>query len=162
MSKPLFGNPLIKSKDHAPEIVMRNRPALVITIPLDRNLPKDLSPNARSRSHWPRTNAVAQARLEGAQWTRTLVDPNDPYECFQTSHWPLVLHVVVARGKGARALDDDNCWACIKPYRDGIAEVLGVDDRNFRQGVLSQVKSETGSAYMRIAIEPADVEEVAA
>jgi crossover junction endodeoxyribonuclease RusA len=141
---------------------IRNRAPLVITIPLDRNLPRELSPNHRGRSHWPRTNAVAQARGDGRNAVLGAVDPNDPYQCFQTSRWPLTLHVVVARHGRANELDHDNAIASCKAYIDGIADALGVNDRNFRIGSLTQVKSDTGSAYLRIAIEPADVEARAA
>lgn len=154
MTKPR--HPLITTADDPP--TLRNRLPLVITIPLDRNLPKELSPNFRSRSHWPRTNAVKEARYEACMEVMAVIDPNDPHQCFQTSKLPLTLHVVVARGKGGKELDDDNLWGCIKAYRDGIADALGVDDKHFRQGTLQQVKSETGIAYMRIAIEPSDTE----
>ena len=139
-------------------IAYRNRPPLVITIPLHKNLPKELSPNFRSRSHWPKTNAIAQARNEAMWETQRVIDPNDPYQCFQTSQWPLTLHVVVARGTRANQLDHDNAIASCKAYFDGIASVLAVDDRNFRVGSLIQIKSDTGSAYIRIAIEPASEE----
>lgn len=156
MTKPR--HPLIATMDDPPT-VMRDRHALVVTIPLNKNLPRELSPNFRSRSHWPRTNAVKEARQEARIEVLVTIDPNAPYPCFQTSQFPLTLHVVVARGKGGKELDDDNLWGCIKAYRDGIADALGVDDKHFRQGTLQQVKSETGSAYMRIAIEPKDVDE---
>jgi hypothetical protein len=50
----------------------------------------------------------------------------------------VVLDIVIAWPKGQRRLDDDNCWASMKHARDGIAEVLEVDDRKFRQGSLRQ------------------------
>lgn len=136
-------HPLITTREDAPTV----RP-LVITIPLDRNLPPELSPNHRSRSHWPRTRALAAAREEARLETLQARDPDTTYDA-------LTLHVVIARTGRAQELDDDNAWASLKGHRDGIADALGIDDRNIRQGTLQQVKSDTGSAYLRIAMEAA-------
>lgn len=141
MAKPR--HPLIATADDPPVA----RP-LVITIPLDRNLPPELSPNYRSRSHWPRTRAIAEARVEACRTVQGIIDPNESIACDA-----LILHVVIARTGRARPLDDDNAWASLKAYRDGIADALGIDDRHIRQGTLQQVKSETGHAYLRIAME---------
>lgn len=35
-------------------------------------------------------------------------------------------------GKGCRAMDDDNLVAAMKPYRDGIALALGINDKRMR------------------------------
>lgn len=149
MSRPR--HPLIATVDDVPP-----RPPLVITIPLEGgNLPKALSPNHRSRTHWPKTRAIADARQEAYLETRA-AEPTITSD-------RLTLHVVIARTGRAQALDDDNAWASLKAYRDGIADALGMDDRDIRQGTLQQVKSETGKAYLRIAIEAAsDTEREAA
>jgi hypothetical protein len=54
----------------------------------------------------------------------------------------VMLDVVIDWPKGQRRLDDDNCWASLKAARDGIAEVLEVDDRKMRQGTLRQQHGE--------------------
>jgi len=33
--------------------------------------------------------------------------------------------------------DDDNAWIACKAYRDGLADALGLDDKQFRQGTLT-------------------------
>ena len=83
--------------------------------------PKELSPNARV--HWTKKAKAAKAYR---------------MECF-----------ILAKASGVKAptgrvalsiefvppdrrrRDDDNCLACFKAGRDGIADALGIDDSNF-------------------------------
>jgi crossover junction endodeoxyribonuclease RusA len=85
---------------------------------------KDLSPNART--HWAKkAKAAKQARYlagvlaMGAQW----------------QSWPIPdgrLNLWIDFYPPTRRLpDDDNMLARFKPYRDGIADALGIDDKRF-------------------------------
>lgn len=85
---------------------------------------KDLSPNGRV--HWARkAKAAKEARYlagvltMGARWQeRSLPDGK--------------LHLWVDFYPPTKRLpDDDNMLARVKPYRDGIADALGIDDKRF-------------------------------
>ena len=88
---------------------------------------KALSPNHRSRSHWPRTNALKAARKEGYLSTLEAMGKGG------APKWsnPRFAFVITAYPPDRRARDDDNLIASIKPFRDGIAQALGVDDSRF-------------------------------
>ena len=85
---------------------------------------KDLSPNGRV--HWARkAKAVKEARYlagvltMGAQW-QSMALPEGR------------LHLWIDFYPPTRRLpDDDNMLARVKPYRDGIADALGIDDKRF-------------------------------
>ena len=87
--------------------------------------PKPLHPNARSRSHWPRTRATKQAR--GWAKIATLAAVRG----FQSDGSPLALSMTFYPPT-AHSRDDDGLIAATKAYRDGIADGLGIDDNLFR------------------------------
>lgn len=58
----------------------------------------------------------------------------------------------IAWGKGRRRMDDDNAAACTKPYRDGIADALGVDDKRFATGSLTQMRDGSGAGYVEATL----------
>ena len=158
MSRPR--HPLIATVDDVPPITKRNRPPLTVTVPIQ--IDRGLTPNGRV--HWrTRSKLVQEARNTARLATLEVVNPNDPYECFQTSHWPLTLHYVIGLGKGRRKLDDTNAVAAMKSIEDGIADVLGMDDRHFRLGSMHQVRDPEGKGFVKVAIEAAaDTEREAA
>ena len=83
--------------------------------------PKALSPNARSRSHWPRTKALAKAKhwaWIAAQGSRA--SAGNPIQLLLTFYPP------VRRGH-----DKDNLLASAKPYLDGIAMAWKINDVAF-------------------------------
>jgi crossover junction endodeoxyribonuclease RusA len=88
---------------------------------------KALSPNYRSRSHWPRTRALQSARKEGYLATVAAMSgggaPKWSNERFA--------FVITAYPPDRRDRDDDNLKASLKGHRDGIAQALGVDDSRF-------------------------------
>ncbi len=88
---------------------------------------KALSPNHRSRSHWPRTNALKAARKEGYFATLAAMHgggaPKWSSERFA--------FIITAYPPDRRARDDDNIKGAIKGHRDGIAQALGIDDSRF-------------------------------
>jgi crossover junction endodeoxyribonuclease RusA len=88
---------------------------------------KALSPNHRSRSHWPKTNALKAAKKEGYLATLAAMSgggaPKWSNERFA--------FIVTAYPPDRHARDDDNLKASLKGQRDGIALALGVDDSRF-------------------------------
>lgn len=88
---------------------------------------KALSPNFRSRSHWPRTRAIAAAKQEA--WGMTLAALHGA----KPSLPGRLALIVTAYPSTAHKRDDDNLIASLKPYRDGIAKALGIDDSQFEQ-----------------------------
>lgn len=95
------------------------KPAIILSWPA-----KALSPNFRSRSHWPRTRALKMARQEAwanalmAKWNTLRPDGR------------LSLKVTFC-APDARKRDLDNLIASCKPHMDGIADAIGVDDSRF-------------------------------
>lgn len=89
---------------------------------------KALSPNYRSRSHWPKTRALKAAKHE-AYWATYAATQGDK-----------ILHngerlpfVITAYPPTKHERDDDNLIASLKGHRDGIAYALGIDDKYFDQ-----------------------------
>lgn len=83
--------------------------------------PKELSPNARSRSHWPRTKALAKARSWAWIATQGTKPPTtSPIGIILTFYPP-----------DKRIRDKDNLQASAKAYLDGIAQAWGVNDSTF-------------------------------
>ena len=87
---------------------------------------KALSPNARSRSHWPRTNALKAAKKEG--YGAALLEVGTTYK--HPGEGPIKV-VITAYPKVQRNRDADNLIASVKGHLDGIAKALGVDDSRF-------------------------------
>lgn len=91
-------------------------PALtVISLPWPA---KELSPNFRSRSHWPRTREVGRARK--VAWGLTLAAGASGK-----------LLTVTFNPPDRRARDKDNLIASVKAYQDGIADALKSNDSTF-------------------------------
>ncbi len=86
-----------------------------------------LWPNFRSRSHWPKTRALKVARQYGfyaAKEARVGVVAAD---------LPIRLAITVYPRSSRRQCqpDKDAVTAALKPYFDGIADALNVNDRAF-------------------------------
>ena len=89
---------------------------------------KALWSNFRSRSHWPRSRATAAAVQEA--WGATKA-------AMRSGKYPhngeRLAFVITAYPPTKRRADDDNVVAAVKPFRDGIARALGIDDKFFDQ-----------------------------
>lgn len=133
------------------------RDPMTITIPgtFDRRL----TTNRRNNTYWRTVKKVADdlKRRTGAALLLEGGNPNDPENCFQTSPWPLTFDWTVYHEKGQKRYDDDNVAPAMKPARDMIASFLGMDDRNFRTGTITQVNWGThkGEARIVVTITPA-------
>jgi crossover junction endodeoxyribonuclease RusA len=89
--------------------------------------PKELSPNFRSRSHWPRARATKNAKEFAYFATLEILPP-----CFKHNGSRMAFHVI-AHPPTRHERDDDNLIASLKPYRDGIAKAMRCDDKLFDQ-----------------------------
>ncbi len=105
---------------------------------------------SNGRDHWAKkARRVKNQRFTAAAWTR--------------SHLTRPLPVIVTLVRVApRALDDDNLRGALKAIRDGVADGLGVDDRDPRvTWVYLQRRGAPGSYQVEIGIraaaEPKDV-----
>lgn len=83
--------------------------------------PKACSPNFRSRSHWPRTNAMKKTREWGYAAARSVGNPIHPVSEILLTFYPPTAH----------ERDKDNLLASCKGYLDGIAQAWGVNDSQF-------------------------------
>lgn len=56
---------------------------------------------------------------------------------------PLQLDFRIEWEQGRTIMDDDNAKASMKPIRDGIADALGIDDRDMESVGMEQLETET-------------------
>ena len=85
---------------------------------------KELSPNARV--HWSRRAASAKMARQYALVAAIQADWTDAGLPAGRLHLHVIFHPPTRR-----LPDDDNMLARFKPYRDGIADALGIDDKRF-------------------------------
>ena len=91
-----------------------------------------LSPNART--HWAVKAKASKACRQIAFWQTK--------EAKAKVDWGGVIHVWIDfYPPDRRSRDDDNLISAFKPYRDGIADALGLDDKRFR--IHPEIKEET-------------------
>lgn len=129
-----------------------------LTITILGKLDPNLSPNARV--HW-RTLADAKA---DAKAIASLVTRQE------LGYWSKDLNGVeravydIERGipKGGKQMDADNLTASCKATLDGIAATLGVDDRGWSLGTVTQVRDPDEIGYVRITFRWQQVKESAA
>ena len=130
--------------------------ALIVTIP--QTPTRNLSPNGRA--HWRRRHADAKELTSAARWATinalySQIGAGAMGDGRRTLHW------LVAWEKGRKVMDQDNLIAALKAAQDGIADALGLDDRLFTVGSVTQDRDADGLGFIRCAIEK-DVSEVAA
>ena len=87
---------------------------------------KELSPNARCH-RMEKYRAGKSARLTAFWATKEAACPQPSTDCIR-------LHLTFYP-PNKRKRDDDNLIAAFKPFRDGIADALGVDDSRFLTAV---------------------------
>jgi len=84
----------------------------------------NLSPNGRP-NRWQKAKSLRQAKNEGFIATLSAKPVG-----FQFGPGPLKV-TIHAQPPIKRERDDDNIVASAKPFRDGIAAALGIDDKRF-------------------------------
>jgi hypothetical protein len=110
---------------------------------------KDLSPNARV--HWGvRRRAVAAARQ-----TAVALSINAGWKGARFPEGRLHLWIDFYQQPGKTVPDDDNLLGRFKAYRDGIAQVLGVDDRVFVSHPMThEERRKGGQVVVRVTAGP--------
>lgn len=106
---------------------------------------KDLSPNARV--HWRARSKATKAARQAAVLLAFEAGLRDAWLPSGQLH----LWIDIYQAPGKKLPDDDNMLGRCKAYRDGIAQVLGIDDRRFKSH--PDVKAERrpgGQVVMRI------------
>lgn len=114
--------------------------------------PRRISPNGRG--HWrpkARLNKLARHRAKllalealGREFhARGLAVP--PFAGYSLAHF----------FPTAQARDDDNADAACKAYRDGIADALGIDDRQLPKLALSTIAKDAARPRVEITLYPA-------
>ena len=86
---------------------------------------KDLSPNARV-NRWRKAEATASARQLAA-----IRAYNAGWKLTQLPAGRLYFWIDCYQAPGKKLPDDDNMVGRCKAYRDGIAQILGIDDGRF-------------------------------
>lgn len=104
--------------------------------------PEHCWPNKRSRNYHVNSTAEAKAKLWGAIAARQA----KPQLWAWLSDDKIPLHLVVHPMPRGPAPDEDNIVAALKHSFDGIAAVLGVDDRQFKVPTLEFAKRVPGGA----------------
>lgn len=105
---------------------------------------KELSPNARVH-HMVKHRYAKAAKIE-AGWATKIARP------FDWAHdGPLTIAVTASPPKNWATGDTDNLIARLKSHLDGIAEVLGVNDRQFQAPTVQWAdKTERGKVVITI------------
>lgn len=98
--------------------------ALLVVLPLP---PKQLAPNWRSRSHWPKVRALKSYRHEAKVETLKAVGPKS-----LRLYWTHAVTQATFYFKVNRRRDDDNLSASLKAAWDGIADAgVVINDAGF-------------------------------
>ena len=66
---------------------------------------------------------------------------------------PIRLHYLIAWEPRRKTMDRDNLIAALKHAQDGIAHVIGIDDRYFLEPTVTQVRDDDKRGFIRVAIE---------
>jgi hypothetical protein len=120
---------------------------IIITIPMSIN-PR-ITPNA-SRMVKPAWKSGIHARMKKKAKAAAEEVFTQP---FTDDDLPLTIHILWAREKHRKQMDNDNLIASCKWYLDAIAETIGVNDKHFIIGTVTQDRDTVGKGYVRIAVE---------
>lgn len=104
---------------------------------------KALSPNGRSH---PMAKARAVKAARHYAWAAVLEALAGTKPSWEKAdlHWEF-------RPKTANVPDDDNALSSVKSYRDGIADALGMNDRNFQTTHRMAAPTKGGSVLVTIS-----------
>jgi hypothetical protein len=119
--------------------------ALTIVIP--GKLDHTLSPNARP--YWRTLAEAKQTAKNLAAFHAIQAKQGADLTGIDRATYSIELGIM----KRGRALDEDNLVASCKAHLDGIAKALGVDDRGWTLGTVTQVRDPEGIGYLAIRLE---------
>lgn len=120
---------------------------LIITIPMSIN-PR-ITPNA-SRMVKPAWKSSIHARMKKKAADATEAVFTTPYT---DADLPLTIHILWAREKHRKLMDHDNLIASCKWFLDAIAETIGVNDRHFIIGTVTQERDTVGKGFVKVVVE---------
>lgn len=133
---------------HLPGPVLHPDGRLVLTLPLPT---REVSPNA-SRSH-SRRGAIIKSQKVKLHKTRARLAMVDAIARYGTlgpfTGYSLAFHFPTAAYR-----DDDNADASFKPYRDGIADALHINDRHLTKAALSTRAKDPITPRLEITLHP--------
>jgi hypothetical protein len=124
---------------------------IVITVPMSIN-PR-ITPNA-SRMVKPVWKSSIHKQMKAKATKATEATPIPP-----VLPTPITVHILWAREKHRKAMDNDNLIASCKWFLDAIAETIGVNDKHFIIGSVTQERDTVGKGYMKFVLEPRETEE---
>jgi crossover junction endodeoxyribonuclease RusA len=93
---------------------------MTITLPLP---PAELAPNWRSRSHWPKTRAIAEYRNTAKVCALFALGPR-----YRMPRWKLATVQATFYFRDARRRDGDNLAASLKSAWDGLVDAGIIED----------------------------------
>lgn len=121
---------------------------LIITIPMSIN--SRITPNA-SRMVKPVWKSSIHKRMKNKAAKATQEVFTQP---FTDDDLPLTIHILWSREKHRKPMDNDNLIASCKWYLDAIAETIGVNDKHFIIGTVTQDRDTIGKGYMKFLLCP--------
>ena len=101
-----------------------------------------LMPNRKNGSHWAKTNAIKKKAISDAFYITKSSKPINIKNGLQITFYTPTKH----------RRDNDNLLAAMKPYLDGFAQAIGVDDANFNPLVIKRIDG-VGKNNARVEIE---------
>lgn len=105
---------------------------------------KELWPNGRA--HWAaKSRATKQARQEAAWLAVSAAKP-------VIGDGPVPVRLTVYPKQYGPLPDRDNCAAAIKAHLDGIADALGINDRNFAAPVVTFANERSGKFVLEVGV----------
>lgn len=125
---------------------------IIITVPMSIN--RKITPNA-SRAIKPVWKSSIHSRMKQKAIKATEALSLSP---FSDDDLPITIHILWAREKNRKIMDQDNLIASVKWFLDGIAKAIDVNDRNFIIGTVTQERDTTEKAkgYVRFVLESAN------
>lgn len=118
---------------------------LVINIP--GKLDDLLLPNRSQRNHQAKSGARTRAKNEAFLVTKGAMFGHDLNGIDRATY-----HIELGKAFGEQQKDADNLVAAMKGPLDGIAKALGVDDRGWTLGTVTQVRDPEKTGYVRITL----------
>ncbi|WP_034855341.1 hypothetical protein WMO13_06640 [Ignatzschineria larvae DSM 13226] len=101
-----------------------------------------LMPNRKNGQHWAVTNKIKNKAINDAYYITKSSDLISVENGLQITFYAPTNH----------RRDNDNLLAAMKPYLDGFAKALGIDDTNFNPLVIKRVDG-VGKKNARVEIE---------
>lgn len=136
----------MKSKPTMPPAVYHNCGSVTISLPYP---PTSISPNAsRGQSRWA---AIVKSKIIKSHRQMAKIALLEALT-FQEFQFEFVGYSLAHFTPTIRARDDDNADGSCKSYRDGIADALGVDDRELKKMKLSTTQKDAKTPRVEITI----------